>query len=328
MRLNELGAGVRAPGRRSALLALAGSVVAGLTNVGCATFNYEQDDAPTSEDPVSRSDPSPRIALVLGSGGPRGYAHIGVLKVLAEAGVVPDLIAGSSVGALIGVFWASGLNAMQIDQVSMQGGPLTVFDPSVFADRGWIKGDRLQAFVNQGVRGVSLDRMPRRAIVVATRREDKRPIFFTRGNAGVAVRASGAMPGIISPVGIHGVEYEDGDVSMPVPVSPALAAGARFVIAVDVSARAGTTPGHAPQPWRERDRLRQARIAPEVIKADFLIHPDLDYWTRPSRSYFVDCRARGEACARSLLPELTRALDMRLGTGWRVGPATQLEKTA
>ncbi len=94
--------------------------------------------------------PAPRIALVLGSGGPRGYAHIGVMRALEEVGLQPDLIVGSSVGALIGTFWASGLDAAQIDERSMQGGPLTLFDPWPFADRGWIIGQRLQDYVNEG----------------------------------------------------------------------------------------------------------------------------------------------------------------------------------
>jgi NTE family protein len=275
---------------------------------GCAAFDYRDRDAPRALPEVPVQQPRPRLALVLGSGGPRGYAHIGILRVLEEAGLVPDLIVGSSVGALIGAFWASGLSAEQIDQLSFQGGPLTVFDPSLFADRGWIKGQRLQDYVNRGLGGRPLEALSRTVVVTATRRDDKKPAFFMRGNVGVAVRASSAMPGIISPVGIDGVEYEDGDESLPVPVSAARSAGARFVIAVDVSARAGATPKDAPKKLRERDARRRARIEPEVVQADFLLHPDLDYWAGPRRSYFVDSRRRGEAYARQELPRLLEAV--------------------
>lgn len=278
---------------------------------GCAAFDYRHGDAPQALTRVPLLDPQPRIALVLGSGGPRGYAHIGVLRVLEDAGIVPDLVVGSSVGALIGVFWASGLDAAAIDARSMTGGPLTVFDPSPFADRGWIRGQRLQDYVNAGLQGRRLDALSRRVIVVATRRDDKQPSYFASGNAGVAVRASAAMPGIVSPVGIDGVEYEDGDESFPVPVTPARQAGARFVIAVDVSARPGSTPADASPALRERDIRRRARIEPEVAKADFLFHPDLDYRAGPFRSYFVSARRRGEANARELLPALRAALDAR-----------------
>ncbi|RZT93751.1 patatin-like phospholipase family protein [Rivibacter subsaxonicus] len=280
--------------------------LAGLTALlsGCAAFDYREPDAPGALTQLQPMQPKPQVALVLGSGGPRGYAHIGVLRVLEEAGIEPDLVVGSSVGALIGVFWASGLDAEQIDERSMQGGPLTLFDPNPFADRGWIRGQKLQDYVNDSLGGRRLEDLPRRVIVVATRRDDKQPRFFANGNPGVAVRASGAMPGIISPVGIDGVEYEDADESLPVAVSVARSAGAGFVIAVDVSARAGSTPADAPASMRLRDQRRRARIEPEVARADFLIHPDLPYWAGPRRSYFIESRAAGEATARERLPAL------------------------
>ncbi len=275
---------------------------------GCSTFDYRLNDAPHALNEVPALNPPPRIALVLGSGGPRGYAHIGVLRVLEEAGIFPDLVVGSSVGALIGAFWASGLNAADIDARSLQGGPLTVFDPSLFADRGWIHGQRLQDYVNTGLQSRPLEALPRRLIVVATQRSNKQARYFTRGNTGVAVRASAAMPGIISPVGIGGIEYEDGDESFPVPVTAARQAGSRFVIAVDVSVRPDSIPADASPRERERDLRRRSRIAPEVARADFLIHPDLDYRAGPFKSYFLSSRQRGEAHAREMMPALQAAL--------------------
>lgn len=292
--------------RRRALFGLAGLSLLGLP--GCAAFNYVAPDAPRALDTAPPLDPAPGIALVLGSGGPRGYAHIGVLRVLEEAGIVPGLIVGSSVGALIGVFWASGLSAAQLDELSMNGGPLTLFDPSPFADRGWIHGRKLQDYVNQGVGGRRLEQLPRRVIVVATERRQKSARYFSTGNSGVAVRASSAMPGIISPVGIDGVEYEDADESLPLAVSAARAAGAKFVIAVDVSAWPGATPPDAPESMRRRDQIRRGRIAAEASQADFLIHPDLGYWARPMRSYFVHSRRIGEDTARASLPALLKKL--------------------
>lgn len=299
--------GLANPYRRRVLLALAALSTSGAA--GCTAFDYTGSDAPRPLDRLARFSPQPRLALVLGSGGPRGYAHIGVLRVLEEAGIEPDLVVGSSVGALLGVFWASGMPAAQIDALSMQGGPLTLFDPSPFADRGWIHGRKLQDYVNEGLDGRRLEELKRRMIIVATRREDNRPSFFTTGNSGVAVRASSAMPGIISPVGIEGVEYEDGDESLPVPVSAARAAGARFVIAVDVSAHPDTWPSDVSVSTRLRDIRRRARIDPEVSKADFLIHPRLGYRAGPRRGYFVESRQIGEATARALLPALLERLN-------------------
>ena len=279
---------------------------------GCATpFNYVEEDAPSPLVSVPASDPRPRVALVLGAGGPRGYAHIGVMRVLEEACIDVDLVVGSSVGSLLGVFWASGLSAAEIDRRSMEGGPLTLFDPSLFADRGWVHGRRLQAYVNRELEGKHLENLPRRVIVVATHRDEKTPRYFIEGNSGVAVRASSAMPGIISPVGINGTEYEDGDVSAPLAVSAARSAGAEFVIAVNVYPRTTSTPANASQQSRELVARREQQTRPEMALADFVIHPETPYQASPSKQFFEASRAIGEAVARAELPELLAALRAR-----------------
>lgn len=287
---------------RAAVLALALMQVS-----GCSSFNYTQADSPVALASVPAMNPRPKVALVLGSGGPRGYAHIGVMKVLEEAGIEYDLVVGSSVGSLIGAFWASGYNASEIDDLSRQGGPLTVFDFSVFADRGWIHGQKLQDFVNDRLRSPRIEAMPRKFVAVATRLNDKQPVFFQSGNAGVAVRASSAVSRIISPVGIQGVEYEDGDESLPVAVRAARQAGARFVIAVDVTAVPGTAPADTSTARLEREARRRARIDPELINADFVIHPDLGFGTWPTPAFFEHARLSGEHAARRLLPGLQAA---------------------
>lgn len=275
---------------------------------GCSAFNHVGPNAKAPQETPPPLGSPPRVAVVLGSGGPRGYAHIGVMRVLEDAGIRPDLIVGASVGALLGAFWASGLDAATIDEMSWQGGPLTLFDPSPFADRGWIHGRRLQAYVNDRLAHATIEQLPTRLVIAATRRHDKTPVYFDRGDIGVAVRASSAMPGIVSPVGVMGVEYEDADASVPVPVSVARRLGARFVIAVDVSARRGTTPVQAPAWKKARDEARWQRIEPEVRHADFLFHPDLDYDAGPWPSYFRMARVRGELHASDRLPALLRAL--------------------
>jgi NTE family protein len=280
---------------------------------GCAAFNYTEPDAPKAQAAPELLSPAPRIAVVLGSGGPRGYAHIGVIKVLEAQGIVPDLVVGSSVGALIGAFWASGFTAQQLDELSRAGGPLTLFDINPFADRGWIQGQRLQDYVNRGLGDRPIEGLGKPFIAVATQRDRKSPVLFANGNAGVAIRASSAVPRVISPVGIMGVEYEDGDVSLPLAVSAARAAGAQFVIAVDVSAHASSTPADAPADWIKRDAERRAKIAPEVAQADFLIHPDLGYAASPSRTYFDKATSLGEQTALQQAPALAAALKARFG---------------
>jgi NTE family protein len=275
---------------------------------GCASFNYTKNDSPTPLTTVPEMSPKPKIALVLGSGGPRGYAHIGVMKALEDAGIEYDLVVGSSVGSLIGAFWADGYNATEIDEISKQGGPLTVFDFSLFADRGWIHGQRLQDFVSQRLRYQRIEAMPRKFIAVSTRIQDKQPVFFNSGNVGIAVRASSAVSKIFSPVGIHGIEYEDGDESLPVAVRAARQAGAQFVIAVDVTAVPGTAPAYTSVKRLQKEARRRSRIDPELIDADFVIHPDLGFGTIPTPTFYKNARQLGEDTAKSLLPKLKQAL--------------------
>jgi NTE family protein len=288
--------------------ALFGAAFAAATLASCAPYNYTGADSPEARPALQAMEPRPRVALVLSSGGPRGYAHIGVMRVLEEAGVDIDLVVGSSVGSLLGAFWADGRSAAEIDALSKQGGPFTLFDLSPFADRGWIHGQRLQDYVNSQLVHRHIEEMPRRLVVTATRRGDKAPVFFTSGNAGVAVRASSAVPGIISPVGIEGIEFEDGDESLPLAVRAARQAGARFVIAVDVTPRLEIAPADASTEQRERVARRRARIAPEAELADYLIHADLAFDASPLPRYFEYARAAGERSARAHLPQLLASL--------------------
>lgn len=289
-----------------ALRSVFSAVLATMTAMlaGCAPFNYSGPDSPRALTALAPFDPPPRVALVLSSGGPRGYAHIGAMRVLEEAGIEIDLVVGTSVGSLLGAFWADGRSAAELDALSQEGGPFTLFDLSPFADRGWIHGQRLQDYVNDCLGNKSIEQLQRRLVIGATRREDKAPVFFGSGNAGVAVRASSAVPGILSPVGIEGTEYEDGDESLPLAVRAARQAGARYVIAIDVTPRYETAPEDASKAHRERVAKRRARIAPEAAQADYLIHAELAFDASPLPSYFRYARAAGERSARWHLPML------------------------
>ena len=288
---------------------LAAVVACALLLAGCAPFNYRASDRPVPLLAVQPAEPRPRVALVLSSGGPRGFAHIGVMKALEEAGIEIDLLVGTSVGALLGAFWADGRSAAEIDALSRQGGPLTLFDISLFADRGWIHGQRLQDYVDHGLRHRNIEQMPRRLIVGATRRDDKVPVFFNSGRASVAVRASSAVSGVFAPVGIDGTEYEDGDESLPLAVRAAREAGARFIIAVDVSADPTNIPERASAAERAYVLNRAARIAPEAQAADFLINARMRYYASPFASYFEYARQAGEQSAREQLPQLLQGME-------------------
>ena len=255
-------------------------------------------------DPAAIPRPS-RLALVLSSGGPRGFAHIGVLKVLEDAGVRPDLIVGSSSGALVGVLYASGMSATALEAKALAIGGSDVFDYDLFRRR--ISGTALQTFVNETIGGRPLHRLRVPVAVVATRADDGLAVAFTRGDAGAAVRASSAVPGSFAPVQIATVTYIDGDVGAPLPIALARALGAERVIAVDAAQNVARAPppSGAPASWTAEAVARRIKIAREAPLADVLVEPPLPYITGFSLDYRRMAIATGEAAARAALPQIT-----------------------
>ena len=248
----------------------------------------------------------PHIALVLGAGGPRGFAHIGVLKVLEANGIEPDLVVGASIGALIGAIYANGVSATSLEKIALEIDPKRFIGISTTGLTG--SGDALEAFVRAQTGGKPLEGFQRKLAVTAARRDNNVLEVFTKGNTGAAVRASSATPGQFAPVRIRGVAYHDGDEAQPVPVRIARELGADIVIAVDVSAYLERTPTSAPDSWRARDRKRTALIESERPLADVFIHPDLDYYAGISEGYRLMCIKRGEAAALAALPKIREAL--------------------
>lgn len=248
----------------------------------------------------------PQLALVLGGGGPRGFAHVGVLKVLEENGIQPDLVVGASVGSLIGALYAHGLTAGEIEKIALSLDPVRFIGVSTSGLMG--NGAALESFIRERTDGKPLEGLRRKLAVTAARREDNLLAVFTQGNTGVAVRASSATPSQFAPVRIQGVVYHDGDEAQPVPVRAARDLGAAVVIAVDVSAYLERTPAEAPENWRVRDRKRTALIESERPLADVFIHPDLNYYASISETYRLMCIKRGEEAARAALPSIREAM--------------------
>lgn len=235
---------------------------------------------------------SPPLVLVLGAGGPRGFAHIGVLKALEELQIRPDAIVGASAGALAGALWSSGLNAADIERRAAQ---LTALS---LADLAWdgslrLRGARYANWVRAQTGVDTLESLPLPLAVAATHEATASTTLFTRGDLGAAIRASSATPSLFAPVTLDGIRYVDADQSSPVPVAAARALGARYVIAVDVSAHADATPADIPERWREGDRLMRQRVDTQTPLADVLIHPDLGYYAGASASYRAMAIERG-----------------------------------
>ena len=192
---------------------------------------------------------SRRVALALGSGGARGFAHIGAIEVLEERGFEVTAVAGSSMGALVGGVMAAGrLKDFRDWAVSLkQRDVLRLLDPK-WAAAGAIGADRLVTHLNEFLTDIEIENLPIPYTAVATDIEARREVWFQKGLLRTAVRASIAIPGIITPVVIDGRLLADGGLLNPVPIEPTAASGADLTIAV--SLQAPRTPQEPTSPVR------------------------------------------------------------------------------
>ena len=189
---------------------------------------------PTVPEPARRL---PRLGLALGGGAARGFAHVGVIQVLEQNGIRPDLVAGTSAGSLVAALYASGMNGGELERAAMSMEEATLTDWTLpINGRGMLKGDALARYVRQAVNGRLIEQMALPLGILATDLGSGQGTLFRRGDAALAVRASSAVPGVFTPVAIAGREFVDGGLVAPVPVSQARAMGAEVVLAVDISA--------------------------------------------------------------------------------------------
>ena len=218
---------------------------------------------------------APRIALALGGGAARGFAHIGVIKALESHGIVPDIVVGTSAGSLVGALYASGYGGFDLQRVALQLDDTVIADWSL-PDRGFIKGEALQNFVNQAVQNRLLEKLNKPFAAVATDLQSGEPVVFRTGNTGMAVRASSSVPGVVQPVSISGRDYVDGGLVSPVPVRAARGMGADIVIAVYISnnPRLGKTRDSVDVMLQSFAIMGQSIAGYELNEADIVIRPD------------------------------------------------------
>ena len=259
----------------------------------------------------------PNVALVLGSGGPRGFAHIGVIKVLDENGIKADLVVGTSVGAMVGALYADGRNGAALEELSRKIRVAEFFEFSMLGI-GKATGEATQKYVNEHVGNKPIEALKVPFVAAATRVSDRKLVLFNRGDTGLAARASSANPESFEPVRIGSEQYVDGDEVSPVPIRAARQLGARFVIAVDVSAFVEDTPPGAPREWVDNDARRAVQIARESPEADFMLHPNIGYYAGHSDEYRQRVIMIAETYTRSRMPAIRAALA-------RAGYATSTE---
>ncbi len=203
----------------------------------CAT-TFSRSSTPAVAAAPAPAIPTKRktLALALGGGAARGFAHVGVLSALQAAGIKPDVVVGTSAGSLVGALYCAGLPLDRIRTLSAQLDETRLTDWTLFG-RGVLKGQNLQNLVNQWVNGMPIEQFPIPFIAVAADLYSGAPKLLSKGNAGLAVRASSAVPGVFEPAAIEGREYVDGGLVAPIPVRIARATGMDYVLAVDISAQ-------------------------------------------------------------------------------------------
>ncbi|MDR3395625.1 MAG: patatin-like phospholipase family protein, partial [Parasulfuritortus sp.] len=225
--------------------------------------------------PPPPPQPKPvKIGLALGGGAARGFAHIGVIKVLEANGIKPDFIVGTSAGAVVGSLYASGLNGFQLQNMALQIKEDELTDWAL-PNRGVLKGEALQDFINKAVSNKPIEKLARPFGAVATDLDTGELVVFRRGNTGMAVRASSTVPGVFQPTIINGHEYVDGGLTSPVPIQAARDMGADFVIAVDISQtpRRGKVGGTMSELLQTFTIMGNAIKRHELGEADVVIRP-------------------------------------------------------
>lgn len=283
------------------LLAIAAAVL--LAACGTAGNN-------AARKPVQTAKPAAVVGLALGGGASKGFAHIGIIKVLKENGIPVKVVTGTSAGSIVGSLFASGMSPDRLELEAEILGKTDLVDLTL-STSGFIKGEKLQNYINRKVGGRQIQQFPIKFAAVATDFETGKAVAFNQGNVGQAVRASAAIPNVFQPVIIDRHKYVDGGLSQPVPVSSARRQGANFVIAVDISARPSKNVGQGFFSYLDQtlNVMSVSALQNELGQADVVIKPQvLDLGAVGGFDQKKRAIRLGEEAARAALPEIKRKL--------------------
>lgn len=282
---------------------------------GCASGPREPE-TPIAP-PAAVAKVPPRVGLALGGGAARGFAHVGVLQVLEEAGIKPDLVVGTSAGSLVAALYASGRNGQQLQQVAM------TMDEAAFADwtlplfnRGVLRGEALGRYVNGQVNNRLIENMAVPLGIVATDLNTGQGVLFRRGDTGTAVRASSAVPAVFVPVKIGSQEFVDGGLVSPVPVRYARQMGGEVIIAVDISsAPEGNPSGDSIHLLLQTFAIMGKSINSWELKdADIVVRPSLVGMGSGDFTNKKRAIEAGRAAMLAALPQLRAAMEAKAHT--------------
>lgn len=284
-----------------------------LVLAACPSGNTPQSKPSTQgQNTVSHTAPKPKatVALALGGGASKGFAHIGIIKVLKENNIPIKIVTGTSAGSIVGSMYASGMSPDRLELEAEILGKTDLVDLTL-STSGFIKGEKLQNYINRKVGNRPMQQFPIKFAAVATDFESGKPVVFNVGNAGQAVRASASIPNVFQPVVIGSRKYVDGGLSQPVPVSAAKKMGANFIIAVDISARPAKNVSQGMFSYLDQtfNVMSQTALHQELGQANVVIKPQvLELGSVGGFDQKQRAIQLGEQAARAALPEIKRKL--------------------
>jgi NTE family protein len=258
--------------------------------------------------------PKPKIALVLGGGAARGFAHIGVIRTLEQEKIPVDLVVGTSVGSLIGAIYAADRNSFELEWTAFQLQKEDLFDFGVLstvAGMGFAKGDKLEAWVKGHIKPANIEQLKIPFAAVATDLNWGQKVVLDRGSVARAVRASSAIPGVFQPVQHQGKILVDGGVVDNIPISVARARGADIVIAVDISANVGNTDitNLLGVSLQAANIMFALNVEHSKKDADVLISPAIGDVGTLDFTQKKRCMAAGIVAAQQSMPAIRQAID-------------------
>jgi NTE family protein len=264
--------------------------------------------------PPPAEAPRPKVALVLGGGAARGFAHVGVIRALEQEKIPVDLIVGTSVGSLIGAIYASDLNSFDLEWTAFSLQKEDLFDYGVLTavmGMGLAKGDKLEAFVKSKVATQDIEQLKLPFAAVATDLNWGTKVVLDRGSIARAVRASSAIPGVFQPVSHMGKILVDGGVVDNIPISVARAKGADLVVAVDISENVGNTniTNLVDVMLQAANIMFALNVEHSKRDADVLIAPNVGDVSMLDFGQKKRCMQAGIDAGRAAVPEIRKAID-------------------
>lgn len=251
-----------------------------------------------------------KIALVLGAGASRGFAHIGVLKILEANHIPVHMIVGTSAGSFVGSLYAYGYNAFQLQKMSLSINRADIVD-LIIPDNGFIKGEKLEQYINRMVNNTPIEKMRIPFYAVVTDLLNGQEVVFGKGNTGTAVRASCSIPGIFRPVTIGDLLCADGGIVSPVAVEAARRLGADIVIAVDISSGIDTSkPQNTIETLFKAVNIMYSKLSDQQLsKADVLIRPRVSFIGSADFEKRHEAVIEGERAALEAIPRIKEIIE-------------------